>query len=139
MNCITNVECNKIINIVSYFYGSECNNYYLWLSNQYCLNMWEMLLLDFFFSFNAICNRVFNLEKFNLQRKVIVTLYQLEKYFPPSFFDTMVHLVVHLVRNIKLYQLIYLRWLCLFELYMKILKGYVRNQHDPKNVLLRVT
>ena len=32
-------------------------------------------------------------------------------YFPPSFFDIMVHLIVHLVREIRLCGLIFLRWM----------------------------
>ncbi|CAL8990118.1 unnamed protein product [Prunus brigantina] len=38
-----------------------------------------------------------------LEEDVVVTLCLLEKYFPPSFFDIMVHLVVYLVRKVRLY------------------------------------
>jgi len=41
----------------------------------------------------------------------------------------MVHLLVHLVREIKFYGPIYLRWMYPIERYMKILKGYVKNQY----------
>ena len=37
----------------------------------------------------------------NLQDDVVETLCLLEKYFPPSFFDIMIHLIVHLVREIR--------------------------------------
>jgi len=53
-------------------------------------------------------------------------------FFPPSFFDIMVHLVVHLVREIKLCVLVYMRWMYPFEQYVKILKGYMKNQCRPK-------
>ncbi|RVW19147.1 hypothetical protein CK203_095156 [Vitis vinifera] len=36
-----------------------------------------------------------------LQNDLVVTLCLLEKYFPPSFFDIMFHLTVHLVRKIE--------------------------------------
>ncbi|KAL5583046.1 hypothetical protein UlMin_015488 [Ulmus minor] len=36
-----------------------------------------------------------------LQDEVVVTLCLLEKYFPPAFFDVMVHLTVHLPKEIK--------------------------------------
>ena len=44
----------------------------------------------------------------------------------------MVHLLVHLVREIKFCGPVYLRWKYLIERYMKILKGYVKNQCCPK-------
>ncbi|KAL0548993.1 hypothetical protein IC582_013472 [Cucumis melo] len=53
----------------------------------------------------------------------------LEKYFPPSFFTIMTHLTVHIVREVKLYGPVYLRWMYHFERYMKVLKNYVRNRH----------
>ena len=54
------------------------------------------------FFFNAICNKVIDLVKLdNLESEAIIILCQLEMYFPPSFFNIMVHLIVHLVREIK--------------------------------------
>ncbi|KAE8663032.1 hypothetical protein F3Y22_tig00113123pilonHSYRG00118 [Hibiscus syriacus] len=57
-------------------------------------------------------------------RKTII-----EKYFPPSFFDVMIHLMVHLVREVRLCGPIHFRWMYPFERYMKTLKGYVQNHH----------
>ena len=37
-----------------------------------------------------------------LESKVSITLCKLEKIFPPSFFTVMDHLVIHLVREVKL-------------------------------------
>ncbi|TYK00984.1 transposase [Cucumis melo var. makuwa] len=37
-----------------------------------------------------------------LQEDIVMTLCNLEKYFPPSVFTIMVHLIVHLVREVKL-------------------------------------
>jgi len=56
----------------------------------------------------------------------------LEISFPPSFFDIMVNLVVHLVREVRLCGPVYLRWIYLVEQYMKILKGHVKNHYRPK-------
>jgi len=53
-------------------------------------------------------------------------------YFPPSFFDIMVHLIVHLAKEIKCHGPVYLRWMYLVEQYMKILKGYTKNLHCPE-------
>ena len=60
-----------------------------------------------------------------LQNKVVVTLCLFENYFPPSFLDIMVHLTIHLVREVRLCGLVYLRWIYPFERFMKVLKGYV--------------
>jgi len=51
--------------------------------------------------FNAICKKVIDPRVLNdLENEAIRLLCQLEMYFPPSFFDIMVHLIVHLVREI---------------------------------------
>ncbi|KAL4021068.1 hypothetical protein IC575_019857 [Cucumis melo] len=50
------------------------------------------------FFFNAICKKTIDTSQLKrMQEDVVVTLCLLEKYFPPSFFTIMVHLVVHLV------------------------------------------
>ncbi|VVA40801.1 PREDICTED: transposase, partial [Prunus dulcis] len=56
-------------------------------------------------------------------------------YFPPSFFDIMVHLVVHLVREVRLCGPVYFRWMYPFERYMKVLKGYVQNRTRPEGCI----
>ena len=53
--------------------------------------------------FNFICSKEIDSQKLDeLEEEIIVILCQLEMFFPPSFFDIMVHLVVHLVREIRL-------------------------------------
>jgi len=48
--------------------------------------------------FNAICRKVIDPTRLDdLENEAIIILCQLEMYFPPSFFDIMVHLIVHLV------------------------------------------
>jgi len=59
-----------------------------------------------------------------LENEAAIILCELEIYFPPAFFDIMVHLIIHLVREIKCCGLVYLRWMYPVERYMKILKGY---------------
>ncbi|XP_019156907.1 PREDICTED: uncharacterized protein LOC109153494 [Ipomoea nil] len=71
-----------------------------------------------------------------LQAEVVVTLCQLEMYFPPSFFDIMVHLIVHLVREIKMTGPVFMRYMYPFERYMGILKGYLRNRYRPEGSII---
>ncbi|KAL0544809.1 hypothetical protein IC582_019934 [Cucumis melo] len=70
-----------------------------------------------------------------LQEDIVITLCNLEKYFPPSFFTIMVHLVVHLVREVKLCGPVYLQWMYPFERYMKVLKSFVRNRNRPEGCI----
>ena len=83
--------------------------------------------------FNAICVKTVDVSKLKaIQEEIVLTLCLFEQYFPPSFFDIMIHLTVHLVREIELCTPVYMRWMYSFERLMKILKGYVRNQNHPE-------
>jgi len=60
--------------------------------------------------FNVICKKVIDPRVLDdLENEAIRILCQLEMYFPPSFFDIMVHLIVHLVREIQLCGSVFLR------------------------------
>ena len=55
------------------------------------------------FLFNAICSKVIDPRQLDdLEYEAAIVLCQLEMYFPPSFFDIMVHLIVLLLREIRL-------------------------------------
>ncbi|KAK7342752.1 hypothetical protein VNO80_25708 [Phaseolus coccineus] len=83
--------------------------------------------------FSSICCKVIDPLKLDeLKDEIVVILCELEMFFPPSFFDSMVHLVVHLVREVRLCGPVYLRWMYPVERYMKILKGYVKNHYHPE-------
>ncbi|KAK9071565.1 hypothetical protein SSX86_007993 [Deinandra increscens subsp. villosa] len=83
--------------------------------------------------FNELCSKVVDVSKLGkLQSEIVSTLCLLEKYFPPSFFDVMIHLMVHLVREVRLCGPVHFRWMYPFERFMKTLKGYVRNHHRPE-------
>ena len=85
------------------------------------------------FFFNSLCNKVIDVSKLNkLQADLILTLCELEKIFPPSFFDVMIHLMVHLVRELRLCGPVFNRWMFPFERFNKILKSYVRNSLYPE-------
>ena len=70
-----------------------------------------------------------------LQNDLVVTLCLLEKYFSSSFFDIMLHLTVHLVREVRICGPVYLRWMYPFERFMKVLKGYVQNCNKPEGCI----
>jgi len=56
-------------------------------------------------------------------------------YFLPSFFDIMIHLIIHLVDETRLCWPAYMRWMYPIERYMKILKGYVKNRSRPEGCI----
>jgi len=83
--------------------------------------------------FNAICRKVIDPNSLDeLENEAIIILCQLEMYFPPSFFDIMVHLIVHLVREIIICSPVFLHWMYPVERCMKIFKGYVKNSYIPE-------
>ncbi|KAL4016480.1 hypothetical protein IC575_024132 [Cucumis melo] len=64
----------------------------------------RLAIIRLCFFFNAICKKTIDTSHLKgMQEDVVVTLCLLEKYFPPSFFTIMVHLVVHLIREIEFY------------------------------------
>ncbi|KAL6221919.1 hypothetical protein ACLB2K_005311 [Fragaria x ananassa] len=86
--------------------------------------------------FTEICSKSFEVSKLpKIQSDIVETLCLLEKYFPPSFFDIMVHLTIHLVREIELCGPVFYRWMFPFERYMKVCKGYVRNRARPEGCI----
>ena len=87
-------------------------------------------------SFNKLCQRIIDREKLQqLDDEIIVTLCELERYFPPSFFDIMIHLIIHLSREARLCGPVHFRWMYPFERYMKTLKDYVRNHARPEGCI----
>ena len=53
--------------------------------------------------FNLLCQRVIDVEHISvIEAEIVETLCMFERFFPPSFFDIMVHLTVHLGREARL-------------------------------------
>ncbi|XP_056698185.1 uncharacterized protein [Spinacia oleracea] len=90
--------------------------------------------------FSEICSKEIDpLKLSDLQRDLVITLCQLEMFFPPSFFDIMIHLTVHLVREVQLCGPAYLRYMYAVERFMKILKGYVHSGSRPEGCIVERT
>ncbi|MBJ4058603.1 DUF4218 domain-containing protein [Salmonella enterica subsp. enterica serovar Goldcoast] len=97
-----------------------------------------MAILRLCYFFNSIAQKVNDPEGLDtLQAEVVTTLCHLEMYFPPSFFDIMVHLIVHLVKEIKICGPVFLRHMYPFERYMGILKSYVRNRSRSEGSIIK--
>ncbi|PKU83493.1 hypothetical protein MA16_Dca018482 [Dendrobium catenatum] len=63
-----------------------------------------------------ICAKVINpIELDKKQREIALTLCNMEKYFLPSFFTIVVHLLIHLLEEVRLDGLVHYRWMYPFE------------------------
>jgi hypothetical protein len=78
--------------------------------------------------FNAISQKVVDPMKLTkLQDDLIFTMCNLETIFPPSFFDLMPHLLVHIAPEMKYLGHVFLHQMYPFEKFMTVLKKYVCN------------
>ena len=66
------------------------------------------------------------------KREIVEIMTMLEKEMPTSFFDIQVHLLVHLVDEVKLTGVVSSRWMFFVERYMKTLKDFVRQRAQPE-------
>ncbi|CAA7048867.1 unnamed protein product [Microthlaspi erraticum] len=86
--------------------------------------------------FSHLCQRVIDREQILvMEAEIVETLCMLERFFPPSFFDIMVHLTVHLGREVRLGGPVHFRWMYPFERYMKVMKDFVRNPARPEGCI----
>ncbi|XP_056695469.1 uncharacterized protein [Spinacia oleracea] len=84
---------------------------------------YEIIRLCFFFK--SIYSKAIKTKDLDsLEIEIAVILCQLEMYFPPAFFDIMIHLPVHLVREIRFCGPVHMRAQWAFERQMKTYKGY---------------
>ncbi|GJX35864.1 putative transposase-associated domain-containing protein [Tanacetum coccineum] len=93
-------------------------------------------IIRFFFFFKSICSKEIRLQELDkIQAELVVTLCLLEKFFPLLFFDIMVHLTMHLTREVKLCGPTCFRWMSPFERRMKVIKGHVRNRNRQEGCI----
>jgi hypothetical protein len=90
-------------------------------------------IIELCFFFKQLCARTLMTSDMKKARdKLVKVLCSLEQIFPPSFFDIMIHLVMHLPEEAIQGGPVYMRWMYPFERYMKKLKNYVRNKARPE-------
>jgi hypothetical protein len=73
-----------------------------------------------------------------LKVRIIMTLCVLEKVFPPSLFDLMMHLVIQLIEELDICGPIHFCWMYPIERAIKDLKGYVQNMCKPERNMVEV-
>ena len=76
--------------------------------------------------FNAVGKKAISLDEFNnLRQHIKETMCMLEMCFPPSFFDTTEHFMIHIVDQIFALGPVYLHHMFPFERYMYVMKCYI--------------
>ena len=89
-------------------------------------------------SLNRICARVVRKSELPALRVYVAeTLCFLEVCFPPAFFDSMEHTLVHLVDELELCGPVGGRWMYPCERYMGTLKSFVRNKAAPEALMAK--
>ena len=68
---------------------------------------------------------------------MVQCLISFELVFPPSFFDIMTHLLVHLVKEITILDHVFLHNMFPFERFIGILKKYVHNRARPEGSIAK--
>ncbi|KAH7864015.1 hypothetical protein Vadar_024658 [Vaccinium darrowii] len=83
--------------------------------------------------YQQLCSKTVKMSDLDkLEKNVALVLCKLEKIFPPPFFDVMVHLAIHLPREIKLGGPVQYRWMYPIERLLGILKRFVTNKARPE-------
>jgi hypothetical protein len=76
------------------------------------------LLIELSIFFRQLCSKVLRVNQLEkMEKDIALTLCKLEMIFPPSFFDVMMHLPVHLATEAKLGGPVQYRWMYPIERY----------------------
>ena len=95
-------------------------------------------LTDLCHFFDAISRKSISVKQLHrLQEEIVVILNELEMYFPPAFFDVMVHLCVHIVDDIIDLGPTFLHSMMPFERMNGVIKGFVRNMSRPEGSIVQ--
>ena len=83
--------------------------------------------------FKMICQKTIDPAQLSsLKEYVAETMCLLKVWFPPSFFDIMPHLLLHLVEELEWLGPVHSRWCYDAKRYLFVLKKYVRNRAKPE-------
>ncbi|KAF5459572.1 hypothetical protein F2P56_019511 [Juglans regia] len=116
--CVSTHDCK-----ISGFKSQDCHVFIQRLLpvavGGYLKNDVSMALIELSNFFKELCARTLDVNLLTqLESDIVVILCKLEMIFPPSFFDVMVHLAVHLPREALLAGPVQYRWMYPFERYL---------------------
>jgi len=83
--------------------------------------------------FKQLCARTLKVDVLKqMKDNIVIILCKLEKIFPPVFFDIMVHIAIHLPREVELAGPVQYCWMYPIERTLDRYKRYVRNKVRPE-------
>ena len=97
-----------------------------------------MTIMSLCFFFNTISQKVIDEESLDeLNKRLFETIVLLEAYFPPSFFDVSVHLMAHLITEIRYLGPVFLHHMYPYERFMSTLNKYTMNRVHPQGSMVQ--
>jgi hypothetical protein len=90
-------------------------------------------IMSLCFFFNTISQKVLDEQSLDdLEKNIYEVMCLLEAYFPPTFFDISVHLIIHLVKEIKFLGPMFLHHMYPYERFMSTLNRYAKSRVHPE-------
>jgi hypothetical protein len=97
----------------------------------------KMVITRMSYFFNCITQNVINKGNLLALKKFIAeTFCQLKMCFPPSYFDIMPHLMMHMVDQVEQLGPVYLHQMWTYEQFMSTLNRYVHNRAYPEGSMI---
>ncbi|XP_075654732.1 uncharacterized protein LOC142624887 [Castanea sativa] len=97
----------------------------------------SLVLFELGSFFQDLCSRTLKRSELGkLKERIVLILCKLERFFPPAFFDVMVHLAVHLPREAILGGPVQYRWMYPIERHLEKLKRYISNRARPEGSIV---
>lgn len=105
------------------FKGMKSHDFHAMMQDILPLCMWHLMakgcrmaIICLNRVFKKLCSKIVDSNTIaNVKEDVAMTMVLLEQQFPPSFFDIMTHLLVHLVEERKICGPVHTRWIYLVE------------------------
>jgi hypothetical protein len=72
-----------------------------------------------------------------LDKNLLETMVLLEAYFPPSFFDVSVHLIAHMIKEIRYLGPVFLHHMYPYKRFMGTLIKYTKSQVHPEGSMVQ--
>ncbi|KAK9076396.1 hypothetical protein SSX86_004730 [Deinandra increscens subsp. villosa] len=88
--------------------------------------------------FRVLCSKTLHVDDLvNMKSTIVVTICKLEKIFPPGFFNSMEHLVIHLADEALLGGPVQYRWMYQYERKLGLIKRRIRNKSRVEGSIAR--
>ncbi|XP_022003645.1 uncharacterized protein LOC110901103 [Helianthus annuus] len=88
--------------------------------------------------FRVLCSKTLHLDDlYKMKCTIVQTVCKLERIFPPSFFDSMEHLVIHLADEAFLGGPVQYRWMYQYERKLGLIKRRIRNKARVEGSIVR--